>query len=82
MRSYPKGEGPQKGGCCGATHPSGYRWRMGQDGARVGRELSTTATTQMPGSKGLKNRTGGRDIKEVGLKAQEVSVFLSNEAQN
>ena len=31
-----KGEGPQKGGCCGATHPSGYRWRMGQDGARVG----------------------------------------------
>lgn len=55
---------------------------MGQDGARVGRELSTTATIQMPGSEGLKKRTGWRDIKEVGLKAQEVSVFLSNEAQN
>ena len=82
MRSYPKGEGPQKGRCCGATHPSGYRWRTGQDGARVGQELSTIATTQTPGSGGLKKRTGWRDIKEAGLKAQEVSVFLGNKARN
>lgn len=53
---------------------------MDQAGARVGRELSTIATTQMPGRGGLKKRTGWRDIKEVGLKAQVVSVFLGNKA--
>lgn len=55
---------------------------MGQDGARVGQERSTIATTQMPGSGGLKKQTGWRDIKEAGLKAQEVSVFLGNKARN
>lgn len=55
---------------------------MSQDGARVGQELRTIATTQMPGSGGLKKRTGWRDIKEAGLKAQEVSAFLGNKARN